>query len=113
MANNTPRVQRLRRQQGGGGVMMWARIIGDKLIGPFKVPDRIKMTSKHYVAFLQENFILWFKKQKFSCKRNLIFMQDNAPSHVVKNSLQYLQKIGFFGYRLMQWPAYSPDLNPI
>ena len=51
------RVQRLRRQQGGGGVMMWAGIIGDKLVGSFKVPNVIKMTSKHYVVFLEENVI--------------------------------------------------------
>ena len=29
---------RLRRQQGGGGVMFWAAIVGEKLIGPFRVP---------------------------------------------------------------------------
>ena len=112
VANNIPQLQRLRRQQGGGRVMMWAGIIEDKLVGSFKVGG-IKINSKHYVAFLKENFIPWFKKQKFSFKRNLIFMQDNAPSHVARNSLQYLPKVGFSGHRLMKWPAYSPDLNPI
>ena len=28
---------RIRRQQGGGGVMFWAGIKGDTIIGPFKV----------------------------------------------------------------------------
>ena len=30
---------RLRRQQGGGRVMFWAGIVGDTLLGPFKVPE--------------------------------------------------------------------------
>ena len=32
-----PRPQRIRRQQGGGGVMFWAGIIGNELVGPFRV----------------------------------------------------------------------------
>ena len=31
----TPRPQRLRRQQGGGGVIIWAGIVGKELVGPF------------------------------------------------------------------------------
>ena len=61
---------------------------------------------------MEKNFIPWFKKQKFSF-RNLKLIQDSTPSQVAKNSLQYLQKIGFSGHRLIKWPAYSPDLNPI
>ena len=83
------------------------------VVGPFKVPDGIKITCIHYVTFLEVNFIPWFKTKKFSFKRNLIFRQDNLPSHVAKNSLQYLQKIGFSGHHLMKWPVYSPDLTPI
>ena len=42
---------RLRRQQGGGGVMCCARIVGDKLIGPFRVPDRVKLNSVPCIDF--------------------------------------------------------------
>ena len=42
---------RVRRQQGGGGVIFWAAILGSKLIGPFKVPDRVKMTAFTYTDF--------------------------------------------------------------
>ena len=43
---------RLRRQQGGGGVMFWAAILGSNLIGPSKVPDGVKMTAFTYTEFL-------------------------------------------------------------
>lgn len=34
---------RLRRQQGGGRNMIWAGIVGNKVIGPFKVVDGVKL----------------------------------------------------------------------
>ena len=40
-------------------------------------------------------------------------MHDNAPSHAAKNSMSYLESIGIFGSRLMNWPPSSPDSNPI
>lgn len=39
-----------------------------------------------------------------------IFMQDNAPvhtAHIIRNLLREL------GLEIMEWPPYSPDLNPI
>ena len=48
---------RLQRQQGGGGVMFWAAILGSTLIGPLKVPDGVKMTAFTYIEFLEQNLI--------------------------------------------------------
>lgn len=39
---------RIRRQQGGGGVLVWTGIIKDELVGPFWVEDVLKMNSKTY-----------------------------------------------------------------
>ena len=33
-------------QQGGSGVMFWAGIIGNELVGPFRISDGVKMTAK-------------------------------------------------------------------
>lgn len=54
---------RLRRQQGGGGVMFWAGICGDTLIGPFMVEEGVKMDSKAYADFLKQNFFKWYRRQ--------------------------------------------------
>lgn len=107
------RHRRFRRQQGGGGIMIWAGIIGGIMVGPWKVPDGVKMTADNYIAFLREHFEPWFKKQRVAFKRTMIFMQDNAPSHSAKKTIEYLQQLGFCGPRKMNWPACSPDLNPI
>ena len=43
-------------------------------------------------------------------KRKIYFQQDNAPVHKAKDTMEYLQKEN---YNLIEWPAHSPDLNPI
>ena len=70
----------LRRQQGGGGVLVWAGIssIKDELVGPFRVEDGVKLHSQ----FLEDTFFKQsYKKKSASVKKNMIFTQDNAPSH--------------------------------
>jgi transposase len=39
-----------------------------------------------------------------------IFVQDNAPIHNSKHSKEWLEKHGIW---TLEWPPYSPDLNPI
>ena len=104
---------RLRRQQGGGGVMFWAGIMGSELVGPFKVPEGVKMTSAKYVEFLTDHFLLWYKKKNLAFRSKIIFMQDNAPSHAAKNTIESLAAMGIKGEKIMVWPPSSPDLNPI
>ena len=43
--------------------MFWAGIVGGIMVGSWKVQDGVKMTSKAYVTFLNDNFQPWFKKQ--------------------------------------------------
>ena len=113
LRHGTPIPTRLRRQQGGGGVMFWAGIVGDTLVGPFKVPEGVKITSEAYIAFLKKHFVPWFKSQTLSFKRKAVLMQDGAPAHSAKATKTFLDKVGFKGERLMTWPSNSPDLNPI
>ena len=105
---------RLRRQQGGGGVMVWAGIINKEVVGPFRVAEGVKINSENYCQFLESTFFKrWFNKKSASLRKNLIFMQDNAPSHASKYSKAWLAQKGIKDDRLMTWPPCSPDLNPI
>ncbi|KAJ1140490.1 hypothetical protein NDU88_006842 [Pleurodeles waltl] len=86
---------RLRRQQGGGGVLVWAGIIKDELVGPFRVEDGVKLNSQSYCQFLEDTFFKqWYRKKTASFKKNMIFMQDNAPSHASKYSTAWLARKG-------------------
>ena len=105
---------RLRRQQGGGGILVWAGIIKDQLVGPFRVDDGVKINSQTYCQFLEDTFFKkWYKKKSPSFKKNMIFMQDNAPSHASKYTTAWLARKGIKGEKIMTWPPCSPDLNPI
>uniref|UniRef100_A0AAY4C5V1 Oxysterol-binding protein n=1 Tax=Denticeps clupeoides TaxID=299321 RepID=A0AAY4C5V1_9TELE len=105
---------RLRRQQGGGGVLVWAGIIKDDLVGPFRVEDGVKLNSQTYCQFLEDTFFKqWYRKKSASFKKNMVFMQDNAPSHASKYSTAWLARKGIKEEKLMTWPPCSPDLNPI
>lgn len=112
-AHGSSRPQRIRRQQGGGGVMMWAGILGDRLVGPFRVPEGVKITSANYISFLKNNFVPWLKRQPAALKKKIIFMHDNAPSHAATATRSYLETLKFSDDKLMVWPSLSPDLNPI
>ena len=98
----------------GGNIMMWAGISGDKLIGPYKVDDGVKLTSQSYCEFLDKTFFKWSKSQSRSFKTNCVFMHDNAPSDASNATRQFLERKGISGKKLMMWPPASPaDLIPI
>ena len=71
------------------------------------------MNSGNYCAFLEENLMPWLNSQNDDVKQNIIFQQDNAPSHVSCFTKGWLSSLGITGQRLMDWPPQSPDLNPI
>ena len=64
---------------------------------------KLSYTTKSYIDVLDRNLVKIYKK-------SMVFMQDNAPIHsagMVKIWLEN-KKVN-----VMEWPPYSPDLNPI
>jgi len=104
---------RVKRQQGGGGVMFWAGIVGNVLIGPHKVKEGVKINAGAYCELLDEAFIPWLEKQSHGLRKSLIFQQDNAPAHKARYTMTWLNVKGFKEKKIMVWPPNSPDLNPI
>jgi transposase len=104
---------RFRRHQGGGGVMVWAGIINNEIVGPIMVREGVKINSANYCQLLSEALLPWLDEQSLSLRKKLVFMQDNAPAHSARATKEYLASLGFRNERLMVWPPNSPDLNPI
>ena len=42
--------------------MIWARIIGDELIGPVRVPQDVKLSSATYCQFLKNVLEPWLEE---------------------------------------------------
>ena len=62
--------------------------------------------SEKYKELLEKYLVPIFEKSD----KKLIFMQDNAPIHKSKLVTDFLAD---HGISTLQWPAQSPDLNPI
>ena len=79
----------------------------------FKVEDGVKINSAGYTQFLEKNLMPWMKEKSAALKKNMVFMQDSAPSHASKFTREWLAKKGIKEDHMMTWPPASPDLNPI
>lgn len=88
------------------GLMVWGGISSRGLTS-LKIDTR-KINSEKYCSILEECFfedaIILFPDRDF------ILMQDNARPHTSKFTKLFLQKSGII---VLDWPANSPDLNPI
>ena len=87
--------------------MMWGCMSWDGVGDSCKINGR--MDSALYVEILEEELqasVEWWGKEV----GEVIFQQDNEPKHTSKKAKEWLERLG---YRVLQWPAQSPDLNGI
>lgn len=94
-------------------VMIWGSICSDR-IGPLVIWDKSwgKITLKSYVKHITEPAILPFYESEMTHSWPYLtyLMQDGAPAHRAKNTREFEEKNGVVR---LEWPASSPDLNPI
>lgn len=93
--NWTKSLSTLETRMRGGGIMIWACIIRGSMVSPWKVLHEVKMTVDVYIAFLTVYLEPWLKKQEFTFKPTIIFMQNNDPLHSTKKTTEYLPQLGF------------------
>ena len=54
LLNGATPQSKIRQQQGGRGVMIWAGIINNQIVDPFRVPNVVKICAKSYVDCLKK-----------------------------------------------------------
>ena len=94
---------------------VWCGILGGHLIGPVFLPSRL--TGNDYLEFLASTLPELLGNIPLASLRNMFFMHDGAPAHFSRAVREYLN--GRFREKWIgrggpiQWPARSPDLNPL
>ena len=92
---------------GGENLMMWG-CMGWNGVGYATKIDG-KMDAKLYTEILGDELLKsleWFEVEV----QNVYFQQDNNPKHISKLAKKWFEDQKF---RVIKWPAQSPDLNPI
>jgi transposase len=93
---------------GGKSVMFWGCFSKHGTGPPVSLLGN--QDAKEYCTVLKENLIPEIKLAKRTIPGEWQVMQDNAPIHSAKETMAFIER-----HRLdfIEWPPYSPDLNPI
>ncbi|UYV80358.1 hypothetical protein LAZ67_18002655, partial [Cordylochernes scorpioides] len=90
----------------GGSLLVWAGISSSRRT-PLHIFSGGTLTAQRYRDEILEPYL---RPSRVQIGHNLIFMDDNARPHRARLVNEYLQSENI---RWMDWPARSPDLNPI
>ena len=92
---------------GGGNIMVWRCISWEGVGRLAEVEGR--MDAQQYVDILKDNLLPTMEESNIPLE-DLIFQQDNDPKHTSKKAQKWMED---HYITLLDWPAQSPDLNPI
>lgn len=93
-------------KHGGGNVMVWGCFAWSGVGNLVKIEGI--MTADVYIDILNEN--LEESVLKTDLEGRYTFQQDNDPKHKAKRTLAFFRSNRI---KLLEWPAQSPDMNPI
>jgi transposase len=93
---------------GGNSFMFWG-CFSKHGTGPL-VSLQETMNQVEYISVLRDKLIPEFQRAKRAISGTWRIMQDNAPCHTAIAVKAFLRQKRV---ELIEWPPYSPDLNPI
>jgi hypothetical protein len=115
-AIENPHVIRRRAFQQRFSVNVWAGIMGDQLVGPYFLPNRLN--GHNFLNFLRGDFQELQDNLPLVVLLNPIWLQlDGAPAHFARPVRQWLNNnyprrwIGRRGF--IAWPPRSCDITPL
>ena len=87
-------------------IMVWGCISRKGLGSLFIIEGSV--TSEVYIKIIDQSLLPTI--HKYYNGEEIVFQQDNAPSHTAKKTKEFMQNKGI---NAITWPSNSPDLNPI
>jgi DDE superfamily endonuclease len=91
----------------GGNIMVWG-CMGWNGVGQLAEVEG-RMNANQYVSILEDHLLPSMQESGID-KEDIIFQQDNHPKHKSHKAQKWMDDQGIV---LFDWPAQSPDLNPI
>ncbi|KHJ87984.1 hypothetical protein OESDEN_12227 [Oesophagostomum dentatum] len=98
-------VQFSRRNFGGGSVMVWGAFSSECTLSLAFVSNR--MNSEEYQNVLENHLLPFLEERRTEA---FVFQENNATIHVSSATKSWLWR---YNTNTLDWPACSPDLNPI
>ena len=96
-------------------INVWAEIIGDRLLGPVVLPQRLNRET--YLAFLQNILPPLMENVPLTIQQTMWLQHDGAPAHFRINVRRHLNIIFprcWIGQGVpVAWPARSLNLSPL
>lgn len=92
---------------GGGSIMVWGCFTSSGT--GYVVPIEGNMNGALYRRILEDEFMDTLDFHDLD-KEDIIFQQDNDPKHTTKLTKEWFDNNDI---EVLDWPAQSPDLNPI
>jgi transposase len=92
---------------GGNNLMVWG-CMGWNGVGKL-IEVQGKMDAKQYCEILEDGLVESFEELEVE-EGERIFQQDNDPKHTSKLATKWFEDNNI---HVLEWPAQSPDLNPI
>lgn len=111
-ADENPNLIRVANSQYQFSINVWAGIIGNDIIGPIILPNRLDHVS--YLNFLRNDLP---ELLPVLARNRMWFQHDGAPAHFAAPVREYLAET--YGHRWIgrggpiAWPPRSPELNPL
>lgn len=102
---------KLKVKHGGGNIKLWSAITYAGVGWICRINGNMDKTLYKEILSDDLHQTINFTCSELGLKRDqIIFQQDNDPKHTSKLVKHFLQEQD---YKVMTWPANSPDLNPI
>lgn len=113
--HENPHAKRQSSFQRRFSVNIWCGIIGNTVIGPTILPNRLN--AQNYLQFLVENAPIILDEVPLNVINRVIYQQDGAPAHFGVNVRNWLDD-NYPGRWIgrnepIDWPPRSPDLTPL
>lgn len=113
--HDNPHAKRTTSFQRRFSINLWCGVIGNTLIGPTILPDRLN--AQNYLQFLIDNAPIVLDEVPLNVRNRVIYQQDGAPAHfsqIVRNWLNANYAGRWIGRNgPIAWPPRSPDLTPL